>query len=76
MIVLYTDGVIEHSRDLAGGEAVLLEAVESAANVPRGHAAKAIRDRIFTRRKIADDIAIMTVRIWEPSATVSPRRIA
>jgi serine phosphatase RsbU (regulator of sigma subunit) len=78
MIVLYTDGVIEHSRDLASGEAVLLEAIESAATVPRGQAAKAIRDGIFSRRKITDDIAILTVRLWEASApaTASPRRIA
>lgn len=76
MIVLYTDGVIEYSRDLAGGEAALLEAVESAATVPRGHAANAIRDRIFSSRKIADDIAIMTVRLWEMPATATPRRIA
>ncbi|MGA8575054.1 MAG: SpoIIE family protein phosphatase [Candidatus Cybelea sp.] len=78
MIVLYTDGVIEHSRDLAGGEAVLLKAVESAAAVPRGQAAKAIRDGIFSRRKITDDVAILTVRLWEAPAPAiaSPRRIA
>ncbi len=77
MIVLYTDGVIEHSRDLMGGEAVLMEAIESAAAAPRGLAAKAIRDRIFSRRRVADDIAILTARLWEPSATAeSPRRIA
>ncbi len=77
MIVLYTDGVIEYSRDLKAGEATLLEAVESAAAAPRGHAAKAIRDRIFGRRRVADDIAILTARLWEaPNITASPRRIA
>jgi serine phosphatase RsbU (regulator of sigma subunit) len=62
MIVLYTDGVIEHSRDLAAGEAALLEAVESVAGRPDAEAATAIRDRIFSRREIADDVAILTIR--------------
>ena len=62
MIVLYTDGVIEHSRDLAEGEAALLEAVEAAAQQPEVDAAKAIRDSIFSRRKVADDVAILTAR--------------
>lgn len=77
MIVLYTDGVIEYARDLEGGEAALMEAIESAASVPRGQAAKAIRDRIFSRSRIADDIAILTARLWEAAVTsASPRRIA
>ena len=77
MIVLYTDGVIEYARDLEGGEAALIEAIESAASVPRGQAAKAIRDRIFSRSRIADDIAILTARLWEaPVTSASPRRIA
>jgi serine phosphatase RsbU (regulator of sigma subunit) len=62
MIVLYTDGVIEHSRDLAEGEAALLEAVEAAAQQPEVDAAKAIRDSIFSRTKVADDVAILTAR--------------
>jgi serine phosphatase RsbU (regulator of sigma subunit) len=68
MIVLYTDGVIEHSRDLAQGEASLLEAVESAAQRPQDDAAKVIRDAIFNRRKVADDVAILTVHLSDPNA--------
>jgi serine phosphatase RsbU (regulator of sigma subunit) len=62
MIVLYTDGLIEHSRDLAAGEATLLEAVEAAAEQPVADAAAAIRDYIFGSREIADDVAILTIR--------------
>jgi serine phosphatase RsbU (regulator of sigma subunit)/CHASE3 domain sensor protein len=62
MIVLYTDGAIEYSRDLAHGEAALLRAVESVANGGVAEAAAAIREAIFRRQKVADDVAILTLR--------------
>lgn len=62
MLVLYTDGVIEYSRDLAAGEAALLEAVEAVAAAPQPDAAAAIRDHVFGSREIADDVAILTIR--------------
>lgn len=65
MIVLYTDGAIEYSRDVLAGEAALLNAVELAAKRPRGQAANAIRDNIFNFDRIADDVAILTIRLWE-----------
>ena len=65
MLVLYTDGTIEYSRDLAAGEAALIRAVELAAKRPRGQAANAIRDNIFNFERIVDDVAILTVRLWE-----------
>jgi serine phosphatase RsbU (regulator of sigma subunit) len=65
MIVLYTDGMIEYSRDIAAGEAALLAAVESAATRPRGQAADAIRASIFRSQEIADDVALMTIRLWD-----------
>jgi serine phosphatase RsbU (regulator of sigma subunit) len=71
MIVLYTDGVVEHSRDVTVGEALLCRAVEAAANRPRGEAAEAIRESIFSSRMIADDIAILTIRFWDPPLSVS-----
>ena len=71
MIVLYTDGVVEHSRDVTAGEALLCGAVEAAANLPRGEAARAIRESIFRSRMIADDIAILTIRFWDPPLSVS-----
>ncbi|MGA9944842.1 MAG: SpoIIE family protein phosphatase [Candidatus Cybelea sp.] len=75
MIVLYTDGLIEHSRDLAQGEAALLEAAEAAARSPGAESAEAIRDAIFRRRSVADDVAIVTVRLSEANPK-ELRRIA
>lgn len=62
MIVLYTDGAIEYSRDLAEGEAALIRAVESAARSGAAEAATAIRDTVFERHNVADDVAILAVK--------------
>jgi serine phosphatase RsbU (regulator of sigma subunit) len=66
LLVLYTDGAIEHSRDAVAGEELLLAAVESAAQASSANIATAIRLRIFDERKAADDVAILTVRFVEP----------
>jgi serine phosphatase RsbU (regulator of sigma subunit)/CHASE3 domain sensor protein len=77
MLVLYTDGLIEYSRDLAQGEAALLEAAQAAAEAPAPDPAAQIRDTIFRERKVADDVAILTVRFSENSAGANlSRRIA
>ncbi len=60
-LVLYTDGVIEHSRDLFTGERLLLDVVESAARQPRAEYADAILNGIFDHHKISDDIAILAL---------------
>jgi serine phosphatase RsbU (regulator of sigma subunit) len=62
LLVLYTDGAIEHSRDVVAGEKLLLDAVESAAQASPPNIATAIRSRIFNDRKAADDVAILTLR--------------
>jgi serine phosphatase RsbU (regulator of sigma subunit) len=72
MLVLYTDGAIEHSRDLLEGESLLLEAVESAAQRPNGDAAKAICDGIFGRRRASDDVAILTIRFTDGTVSAVP----
>lgn len=67
-LVLYTDGVIEHSRDLFTGERLLLHAVESAMQSPHANFAEAIRDGIFDHHKVADDIAILTIHFVSAAA--------
>ena len=62
LLVFYTDGVIEHSRDVVRGEADLLDAVRAVAAMPEADAARGIYERIFSRHKLADDVAILTVR--------------
>jgi serine phosphatase RsbU (regulator of sigma subunit) len=65
LLVLYTDGAIEHSRDVVAGEELLLAAVESAAQASPANIATEIRSRIFDNRKAADDVAILTLRFTE-----------
>ncbi|HEV3091192.1 MAG TPA: SpoIIE family protein phosphatase [Candidatus Cybelea sp.] len=61
LIVLYTDGAVEHSRNVVEGESLLLAAVEAAGQAPSGEAGM-IYERIFAGRRIADDVAILTIR--------------
>ncbi len=61
MLVLYTDGALEHSRDVIEGEAMLLDAVQRAVAAGAGEPATAIRDNIFTGRSVGDDVAILTI---------------
>lgn len=62
LLVLYTDGAVEHSRDVVEGEELLLAAVESAAQASEADVAAAICQRIFADRRAADDVAILTLR--------------
>ncbi len=62
LLVLYTDGAVEHSHDVVQGEELLLAAVESAAHASQSDVAAAICNRIFADRKAADDVAILTLR--------------
>jgi len=72
MLVLYTDGVIEHSHDVLAGESILLEAVEAAAQRADGDPAKAIREGIFDHHRVSDDIAILTIHFLDPAAAGAP----
>ncbi|MDQ2866687.1 MAG: SpoIIE family protein phosphatase [Candidatus Eremiobacteraeota bacterium] len=60
MLVLYTDGAIEHSRDVLEGEAILLEATSRAAE-SSDDPASFIHDAIFNGRTVGDDVAILTI---------------
>jgi serine phosphatase RsbU (regulator of sigma subunit)/CHASE3 domain sensor protein len=71
IIVLYTDGAVEHTRNILAGEATLLDAVESAVERPLSDAATAIRERIFGDRAATDDVAILVIRIGDSRAGVS-----
>jgi hypothetical protein len=59
--VLYTDGVVEHSRDVLAGEAALLDAVGRAVASGMRDIAGSVANEIFKDRRVADDVAIMTV---------------
>ncbi len=61
LLVLYTDGVIEHKRDLIDGEKRLLEAARTAAVDNAADPASSVRMAIFADKLPVDDVAIMTV---------------
>jgi len=65
LLVLYTDGVIEHKRDLIEGERRLLEAARNVASRASADPARSLRDAIFGEAAPDDDVAIMTISFAE-----------
>ncbi|GAC1518958.1 MAG: hypothetical protein NVS2B3_15180 [Vulcanimicrobiaceae bacterium] len=63
LLALYTDGLTEHSRDVARGEEQLLDAVRAQIVSPTSDPARSIVERIFTDRKNADDVAALVLAI-------------
>jgi serine phosphatase RsbU (regulator of sigma subunit) len=61
MLVLYTDGAIEHSHDVIEGERILLAAAADAARAVPPDPATFIHDTVFAGRVIGDDVAILTI---------------
>ena len=60
-LVLYTDGAIEHSRDVIEGETILLAAAAAAAEAQPPDPATFIRNAVFAGRDVGDDVAILTI---------------
>ena len=67
-LVLYTDGAVEHSRDVVEGEALLLRAVEQARAAAPPDPAEFIQRAIFDGRAVRDDVAILTIGFATSSA--------
>ncbi len=63
LLILYTDGLVEYDRDLAGGERRLLLAARRVAASDPPDPAAALRDAIFSKAGPVDDVAILTLRI-------------
>ena len=63
MIVLFTDGLIEKSRDVIAGERALLDAADTVAASGNPDPAGAIFKAIFDDGAVADDVAILTLTI-------------
>lgn len=68
-LVLYTDGAIEHSRDVIAGETILLEAAAKAMQQNVKEAATFIHNAIFADRPVGDDVAILTIGFAAEPAT-------
>lgn len=61
MLVLYTDGAVEHSKDVIAGEEILLAAAAEAIRSSSKDPATFIHNTVFTGRPIGDDVAILTI---------------
>jgi serine phosphatase RsbU (regulator of sigma subunit)/CHASE3 domain sensor protein len=59
LLVLYTDGVLEHKRDLIAGEARLLDAARR--SVGDANPALAIQRHVFEGSAPTDDVAILAI---------------
>lgn len=62
VLVLYTDGLIESSRDAAAADATLLRAIAEAAQ-PSHDQAAAILGHAAAAQRLVDDLAIVTLRV-------------
>jgi len=70
LLVLYTDGLIEATRDVEEGEARLRRAIAAVATDAGAHPAQAIHDAVLGAATARDDVAILTVAVREEPAAM------
>ena len=63
MLVLYTDGLLEYSRDIATAQSSLLKATSSAVRSEMNGCAKRMFHSVTRNAATPDDVAILAVRI-------------
>jgi anti-sigma regulatory factor (Ser/Thr protein kinase) len=61
LFTVYTDGLIEYSRDVIEGELRLVDAVRESVVQLEAEPARALLQRIFATRENTDDVAMLTV---------------
>ena len=61
LFVVYTDGLIEYSRDVLEGERRLVEAVREGVARHDAEPARALVQRVFARTENTDDVATLTI---------------
>lgn len=67
-LVLYTDGAVEHTRDVLEGERILLDAIVAATSHQEADSASLIHRMIFNGAPAGDDVAILTIGFAERTA--------
>ena len=72
LLVLYTDGLTESTRDLIAGEKRLRAALDDPAVLQAGDVARAIRDAVLDAP--VDDVAILALEIGEVGAALASAR--
>ena len=70
LLVLYTDGLIEFTRDIIAGEKNLLRVASEVAASSADNPALAIKERVLGGASPEDDIAILTVKFGAPCTIV------
>jgi len=65
LLVLYTDGLIEFTRDVTEGETLLAQAIADEVKSRSGNPALSIRKRILDGRRSSDDVAILTLSVGD-----------
>lgn len=66
LFVLYTDGLLEHKRDILVGQARVLSAAARAAETPQNDPTALIEEAVFGgERNAADDVAILALRFQQ-----------
>ncbi len=63
LLVLYTDGILEHSRDLIAAETLLLQAAALERTSASSNHAKALMRRTLRGVEHKDDVAVLTLRV-------------
>jgi serine phosphatase RsbU (regulator of sigma subunit)/CHASE3 domain sensor protein len=69
MLVLYTDGAVEHTHDVLEGEEIFLAAARQIAESGEREPSTAIHEAIFHGRPAGDDVAILTIGFENEPAT-------
>jgi serine phosphatase RsbU (regulator of sigma subunit) len=69
VLVLYTDGLIEGSRDVIAGQALLRSAVAKLGSTELKSAAKVLYDAVLRDAPIDDDVAIITLGLCGSTAS-------
>jgi serine phosphatase RsbU (regulator of sigma subunit) len=62
-LLLYTDGLVEWSRDALAGESLLRQCFAEAATGTDDHPAKALVERVLGGATARDDVAVLTVTV-------------
>jgi PAS domain S-box-containing protein len=70
LLVLYTDGLIEATRDVEEGEARLRRAIASVSTDAEAHPAQEIHEAVLGKGNARDDVAILTVAVHEEPAAM------
>ncbi|MGH2348294.1 MAG: SpoIIE family protein phosphatase [bacterium] len=68
MLVLYTDGLVEHGRDIIAGEQALHEAIKAVIDEQVDLPARTIQDRVLAGGRHPDDIAVLVVQVTQAPA--------